>query len=337
MSNRVITECNVAVVGGAGFLGSHMVNHLIEDRRCKVTVIDNLEVGRREFIHPEVRNFYHHDITGSESYLESIFRNQRIDYVFNYAAQPYVPDSYKRPGRVFDVNCMGAMKVINAADTTGIKGILQVSSAEVYGNATSDKQHDSWGKIKEVVSVEPHSSYGASKAAIDAYCQVSYKERQTPVIALRQFNCIGERDETHPYVLPEIIKQLSTQDSQKPGVVHLGNNSTRDFMYAGDAVKLACGLLECGSFGEVYNLGSEESVKIYDLAKLVGALMGFPTIEIVLDPSRVRSWEIWHLRSDNSKIRSVVKGTTITDLTSLEEAVSKTIQYMRENNWRLAW
>lgn len=351
---RAIRDCNVAVVGGAGFLGSHLVDHLIEDRGCRVLVIDNLVAGRREFIHSKAL-FRHHDITGSEEYLRFLFErcvdwSAPVDYVFNYAARPYVPDSYARPGRTAEVNFMGALKVINAAQEAGVKAILQVSSAEVYGHSAMPDGIPHDDKISEQGNVAPHSSYGASKAAIDALCQVRWKEAKTPVIALRQFNAVGER-ETHPYVVPEIISQLAAQPDQRystdgggetngMGVVKLGNNSFRDFLYAGDAVRIAVELLERGQFGEVYNLGSESGVKVYDLAKLIGKLMGFADVKVERDEARVRPWEIWHLQSDNTKIMNAMLVRPMAhqpELTPLEEALRRTIRWFEEQRRRWPW
>lgn len=328
---RTIRETKVCVVGGAGFLGSHLVDHLVEDRDCEVLVLDNLITGKLKFVHSEA-TFEYCDITGSESYLRRLFTQYRIRYVFNYAAEPYIPLSFERPIHVFNTNAFGAIKVINAAEESGCEGILQVSSAEIYG--------DQKGKITEEAPVTPHSSYGASKAAIDFLVQSRWKESGTPCIALRQFNCVGER-ETHPYVVPEIISQLSVQRhntdaslNQHP-IVYLGNNSSRDFQYAGDAVRVAVALLEGGKFGEVYNMGSEESIRIYNLARLLATIMKFEAVEIHKDQPRVRPWEIWHLQSDNSKLRGVVSR----DLwkTSLYEALERTVDYFDQNGGRWDW
>ena len=323
---RIIRECNVCVVGGAGFLGSHLVNHLVEDRRCNVMVIDNLVTGRLEFLHQDAK-FEHCDITGSESYLRKLLKAHKTQYVFNYAAEPYIPVSFERPIHVFNTNAFGAIKVINAAEEVGCEGILQVSSAEIYG--------DQKGMISEDATVSPHSSYGASKAAIDFLVQVRWREAKTPVIALRQFNCVGER-ETHPYVVPEIISQLQTHTmlAGEPTVL-LGNNSSRDFLYAGDAVRMAVELLEKGAFGEVYNLGSQDTIPIYDLARLIGEIMwDGGSIQIQPDKSRMRPWEIWHLQSDNFKICSVINRHPKVPLT---EALKKTIAYFHSNGNRWGW
>ena len=323
---RSVRNCNVAVIGGAGFLGSHLTDLLVEDRNCEVTVVDNLVVGRKEFIHPDAR-FVHHDITGSEEYLRNLFVDREINYVFNYAAWPYVVDSFTRPMHVFNVNTMGAIKVINAAQEAGCEGILQISSAELYGEGPvfegeTDLQGNHIGKIDEEAPVYPHSTYGAAKAAVDSYCQVRWHEAETPVIAMRQFNAYGPR-ETHFYVIPEIISQIWNQKATGSVKVRLGNNSTRDFQYAQDAVRVAVELLEKGQFGDVYNVGSESSIKIYDLARLIGELMGYSHTEVIEDESRKRPWEIWFLTSDNSKVNSVID---YRHQTSFEDGLSRTIE-----------
>ena len=345
---RSIKNCNVCIVGGAGFLGSHLVNHLIDDRDCRVTVVDNLVVGRKEFVHEKAK-FVHADITKSESYLRRVFTDH--EFVFNYAAYPYIPDSFVRPLHVFEVNATGAMNVINAAQEAGCQGILQVSSAEIYGDAGTlkdgvrsgtaeqvynEREADLHPKINEEFDVRPHSTYGVAKAAVDYFCQSAWKERQTPVIALRQFNCIGER-ETHPYIVPEIISQIHKElllgKSMWPRMVKLGNNSTRDFQYAGDAVKMAVELLEKGSFGEVYNMGSEDSIKMYALAAKIGKLMGVE-VHVNEDETRKRPWEIWHLQSDNSKLYSVIETRpTVT----FDEALQKTIDNFHAQGGKWSW
>ena len=334
-AERNISGTNVAIIGGAGFLGSHLVDYLIEEKGCQVLVIDNLESGRREFIHPKA-NFAYCDITQSEHYLLTLFKHHEIQYVFNYAACPYIPVSFERPLHVFNVNAFGALKVINAAHEAGCEGILQVSSAEIYGEGTrhseNDLEHLRSNKIDEHDDVCPHSSYGAAKAAIDAMVQVRWKEAQVPCIALRQFNCIGER-ETHPYIVPEIISQLSKcDDTRSSAIVKLGNNSFRDFQYAGDAVCMAVELLEKGTFGEVYNMGSEEGVKMYDLAGMIGKVMGFEKVIVEQDPSRIRPYEIWHLQSDNTKLYNTI---TTRPTVTFQEALQRTVAdfYSSGNKW----
>lgn len=298
---------------------------MINDRNCSVVVLDNLITGQKKFVNPKAK-FIWCDITQSEQRLKNIFEGEQIEYVFNYAAEPYIPVSFKRPLHVFDVNARGALMVMNAAQDASVKAILQVSSAEIYGDAPNYP-------IDEDYPARPHSTYGASKLAIDALAQARWKEAKTPVIALRQFNCVGER-ETHPYVIPEIIGQLKENTKNNSDIhktkssVSLGNDSFRDFQYAGDAVRMATELLEKGLFGQVYNMGSQDGIKIYDLAALIGEIMHFDEIDINTDPARVRPWEIWHLQSNNRKLYSVI---SYRPKISLKEGLRRTVEYFINN------
>ncbi len=316
---RNIRNTKTCVIGGAGFIGSHLVDYLINERNCEVIVLDNLITGQVKNINPKAK-FIWHDIRDNENELTRILKEHQIEYVFNYAAEPYIPECFERPMHFFDINATSVLRVLNACQASNIKGLLQVSSAEIYGDLT--------GKIKESDPVEPHSTYGVSKLAADGLVQVRWREAGVPAIAMRQFNCVGER-ETHEYVIPEIISQLA-----KSNKVKLGNNSFRDFQYAGDAVAMAVELLEKGEFGEVYNMGSEDGIKIYDLANLIGKLMGHESVEIEVDQARVRPWEIWHLQSDNTKLYSVI-GTK--NPTPLEEGLKRTIQYFYDNGDKWDW
>jgi len=316
---RSIKESSVCVIGGAGFLGSHLVNYLVDERKCDVLVLDNLITGLKKHIHEKAK-FMWYDIRDDENTLSDILKKHSVKYVFNYAAEPYIPECFERPLHFFDINANAVLKVLNACQKADIKALLQVSSAEIYGDMT--------GKTKESDPVTPHSTYGVSKMAADGLVQVRWREAGVRAIAMRQFNCVGER-ETHEYVVPEIISQLD-----KGNQIKLGNNSFRDFQYAGDAIEMAVDLLENGKFGEVYNMGSEGGIKIYDLANLIGKLMGYKEVIIDVDEERVRPWEIWHLQSDNTKLYGVIKTRP---QTSLEEALKKTVDYFHNNKCQWDW
>ena len=111
--DREIKNCNVCVIGGAGFIGSHLVDYLIDERRCNVTVLDNLITGKTKNIHEKAK-FIWADIRDEESELVRIFKKENIDYVFNYAAEPYIPECFERPMHFFDINATAVLKVLNA-------------------------------------------------------------------------------------------------------------------------------------------------------------------------------------------------------------------------------
>ena len=314
----MVNDCNVAVIGGAGFLGSHLVDHLIADRHCKVLVLDNLISGQKKHLHT-LAKFLWHDIRSDENELIRIFGKHDIEYVMNFAAEPYIPECFERPMHFFEINATAVLKVLNAVQKSPtVKRLLQVSSAEIYGDVT--------GKITEDSVVTPHSTYGVSKCAADGLVQVRFREANVQSLALRQFNCIGPR-ESHEYIVPELISRIHEIPEYGKGKIRIGNNSTRDFLYAGDQVKIAVELLEKGKCGEVYNLGSEECIKIHDLAHLIAKLM-HREIELVQDKNLERPWEIWNLLSDNTKIWNIVGRRK---LTPLSEALQKTIDYFYTN------
>jgi nucleoside-diphosphate-sugar epimerase len=319
---RLIHKSKVAVIGGAGFLGSQLVDYLIDEKECEVLVLDCLINGHRKFVNSKAE-FLWFDIRDSEDALRKVLKDHQIEYVFNYAAEPYIPVSFARPLHVFNINAFAAIKVLNASQEAGVRAILQVSSAEIYG--------DMKGKIKETDYVVPHSTYGVAKVAADAMVQVRWKEAHTPAIAMRQFNCVGPR-ETHPYVIPEIISQLYDPANMKKGdpktaIIKLGNNSVRDFQYSRDAVRMAVALLENGEFGEVYNMGSQDTIQIYALAKLIGDIIGV-NVEVETDQARVRPWEIWHLQSDNTKLYKIIGKQKPTPL---RVALEGAIKYFNDN------
>ena len=320
----MINISSACVIGGAGFLGSHVVHKLVA-QGVDVSVMDDLSIGKLAWL-PNKCKLHSVDISHPEvsiAYLAKRF--DRVDCVFNYAAKPFIPDSFQNPIDFVNTNTVGAFKVLEACRLAGVKRFLQVSSAEVYGNSISFSS--SVRKLNELSPLAPPSTYASTKTAIDSLCVAGFLERDIPVIILRQFNCVGER-ETHPYVIPEIIQQL-----HKSNEIYLGANTARDFLYAGDAADMAIELIAMGEPGEVYNMGSQSSIQIYDLARLIGSIMRpNEEIEIVTDSTRFRPCDILHLCSDNSKLFSTI---TTRPKVTLTAALEKTIRYFQEqgNTW----
>lgn len=310
-----IRDASCAVIGAAGFLGSHLTDLLLRERGCRVLAVDNLSVGHRKYVHPEA-TFVWHDLCGRDD-LTDLFCEHGIEWVFMVAAIPFVPDGFRRPLHTFEVTATAVLRVLSAADAANVQGTLVVSSAEIYGSAVS-------GAVSEDMPVCPHSTYAAAKQAADSLVRVRWHEAGVRSLAARQFNSYGPRT-LHPLVLTTIVDQLS-----RGPVVRLGNNTTRDFQYCDDTVRIWVELLETEAWGEVVNCGSETSVRIYDLARLVGAAMGHESIEIEVDPARVRpdKVEVWHLHADCKKLHGLIG---YRERVRLEEGVRRTLAWYRAN------
>lgn len=302
------------IIGGAGFIGSHIVDKLVEGHH-EVVVMDNLVSGEKSFINKKA-SFIWGDIRSPKD-LDRVFKDQNFDRCINLAAQPYIPECYDDPELFFETNANGTLNVIRACEKYDVGRFLQYASAEEYGTQT--------GKISEDVAIHPQSTYGVSKVAADYLCAVRHRESGIHAIALRQFNCYGPR-ETHEYVIPEIISQL---DQKR--VVYLGNiRSERDFLYVEDAAEYAIELLEKGKAGEIYNLGASMCISIEDLAYKIGGIMWGDPIKIKIDPKKLRPWDIERLESDNTKIHKVVK---YRPQTSFEDGLAITIKYFKDYGW----
>jgi len=306
---------NICVIGGAGFIGSHIVDKLVKEN--KVLVIDNLSSGSKKNINRKAK-FIRYDITANPIHLAGILRENKIEYLFHLAAEPYIPKCYEYPGRFFEVNAVGTLKVLLTVWKSKVKRMLYYSSSEVYGSCPDEF-------INEEFPTNPHSTYAVSKLAGDRLCFTMFKEHKIPVIILRQFNVFGER-ETHEYVIPEIIAQLSRGDKLKLGNIY----AKRDFIYVEDAAEMAIELLEKGRLGEVYNLGTGVAWSIKELAEQIGKLMNRKP-KIIVDKRRLRPFDVSYLRCDNKRIYRVIKSRP---KTSLKEGLKKTIDYFYKYGWQ---
>jgi len=310
---------NVCVIGGAGFIGSHLVDKLIEKGYCNVLVLDNFISGCLENINKKAE-WLKFDIRSSPSTLAVLLKNAQIEEVYHLAAEPFIPECFERPQEFFEVNAMGTLNVLLACEKAGVKKIIYYSSSEIYGSKK--------GKITEQDMPFPHSTYAVSKLAGDRLAFTLFKEQKIPVVILRQFNVYGKR-ESHEYVIPEIISQLS-----KSSTVYLGNiKAERDFTYVKDAAEMAIRLMEKGKVGEVYNCGSGQFYSVKEIAEKIAELMG-KKIEIKIDKKRLRPFDVDRLWCDNSKICQTIN---YFPETSLEDGLRKTITWYYENGKKWSW
>jgi nucleoside-diphosphate-sugar epimerase len=204
-----------------------------------------------------------------------------------------------------------------------VSRVLYVSSAEVYGEPATRP-------MKEDHQLNPLNTYAVSKLAADRLCYTFLKEHDIPVLIARIFNCYGPR-ETEPYVIPEIITQLS-----KGSVLYLGNvEAKRDFTYVADTAK---GLIAtiCSSIpdGEAVNIGSGRAYSIKELVDMVAALMEREPYEIRVDRRRLRKHDINVFHCDNSRLREATGWRPTVDI---PEGLSRTIDWFNTHGKRWSW
>lgn len=313
---------NVFVTGGAGFVGSALVRALLKEN-VNVIVYDNFYSGDMANLR-EIKNdikIIRGDVRDS-SFRDVLMKNE-VDFVFHLAAEPYIPYCYERPREFFYVNAGGTLNVLLACKEVGVKRILHYSSSEVYGTAKyvpMDENHPTL----------PCSTYSVSKLAADRLCFTLYYEQGIPVIILRQFNVYGPR-ETQPYIIPELISQLS-----KTNRLRLGNiKARRDLTYVDDAVEGAIALMKCDrAVGETVNLGYGKDWSVEELAHILAELMGWDSVKITIEKQRLRPLDVERLCCDYSKAKGLIDWNPTT---SLEEGLKRVIEWYRENGKKWVW
>jgi nucleoside-diphosphate-sugar epimerase len=234
-----------------------------------------------------------------------------------------VPTAYIMPERFFDINVGGTLHLLRAAQALSIKRMVYVSSTEVYGE--TDR-----AKLDEETPFNPVNTYAVSKAAADRLCHTYYLEHGVPVVIARIFNCYGPR-ETEPYVIPEIIAQL-----HRGSRVSLGNiKAERDFTYVHDTANALISVLASDlPDGDAVNVGSDTSFSVELLARKLAETMGVKSLDIVVDPARLRRKDIDRFRCDNRKLR---KYTDWKPTVRIDDGLKMTVDWFRANGARWSW
>jgi len=248
------------VTGGAGFIGSHLVDKLIEQGH-RVIVIDNLSSGKKENLNPEA-DFHNLDICDFDK-IKSLFKD--IDYVFHLAAIPRVPISVEDPLGTSKDNILGTLNVFKAASDNGIKRVVFASSSAVYGDQKESP-------LRESMVPDPISPYGLQKLVDEQFAKLFNQLYKIPIISLRYFNVYGPRvdpDSEYSLVIGKFLKQKA---ENKPLTIFGDGKQTRGFCYVDDVVEANIKAMKNEKLkgGEVINISSGESYSVNYLADLIG-------------------------------------------------------------------
>lgn len=248
------------VTGGAGFIGSHVVDRLIADGH-EVAALDNFSTGRKENLNPRAK-FFQLDVRDYKS-IRPIFDKQ--DGVFHLAAYPSVQFSIDNPIEAHEVNVTGTLNVLMAAKDAGIRRVVFSSSCGVYGDALVNPQSE------ELVPA-PKTPYALHKYISEKYCQMFNSIYGLETVILRYFNVYGARmSDSGPYsgVIKIFLKQKA---AGQPLTITGDGEQTRDFVHVSDIARaniLAIQNPKVGR-GEIINIGAGQSISVNQLAGLIG-------------------------------------------------------------------
>ena len=303
---------NILITGGAGFIGSHIADELMENNN--ITIVDNLSTGNMKNLKtPEHENltFVEADIRNTD--LDELTSD--IDYIFHLAAMASVPLSVEKPEECNDVNVNATVRLLKSAADNDVKKVVFSSSSAVYGENRNMP-------LKETEPLMPTSPYAASKASCEVYLKSFYESYGLNYTALRYFNVFGpKQDKNSQYaaVIPNFISALLEGQQAE---IYGDGEQTRDFVYVKDIVRanIAAGKSD---YNGVVNIASGEKLTINRLYEIVK-----DTLQSDLEPKYLpeRPGDIKHSLADTSNMEKI---NLKIDSSDFEKQLSETVNWFK--------
>lgn len=300
---------SVLVLGGAGYIGSHAVYQLI-DQKKKVVVIDNLQTGHKNALHPDA-TFYEGDIKNRE-FLRTVFEKESIDAVVHFAANSLVGESMEKPLEYFDNNVYGTQILLQVMAEHNVKKIVFSSTAATYGEPKSVP-------ITEEMPTNPTNAYGETKLTMEKMMKWCEHAHGIRYVALRYFNVAGAREsgeigedhqpETH--LVPIILEAAL---GKRPHITIFGEDydtpdgsCIRDYVHVEDLISahlLALDYLNENGKSDVFNLGSNQGFSVKEMIEAARKVTGK---EIPVQSGERRAGDPSTLIASSDKASSVLK------------------------------
>lgn len=301
----------VLVTGGAGFIGSWIVEALIE-KNFEVVVIDNLSTGDKGNLNKNAK-FYEIDIQDKK--IENIFENEKPHYVFHLAAQIDVKKSIRDPMEDARINLLGALNVLNCCVKYGIKKfIFSSTGGAIYGD-------DVKIPTSEIENEKPMSPYGIAKLAIEKYLEFYKKVYGLDYVSLRYSNVYGPRQNSkgEAGVIAIFIDRIL---SGKPPIINGSGEKTRDYIYVKDVVK--ANILALNLSG-IFNVGSGKETDVNDIFRKI-------VKELKIDMKEIHGPEIKgeQERSCLDASKLISKGWKVNY--NLDEGLEETIEWFKKKS-----
>jgi len=300
----------VLVTGGAGFIGSHIVEHF--SGNAQVRVLDNLRSG---FMH-NIENFDVEFINGSITDKNAVKKAVKgVDYIFHMAAMISVPESMEKPIECVEVNASGILNVLQQAADAGVKKLCLSSSAAIYGdNPTVPKL--------ETMLPEPKSPYAVTKLDGEYYCKMFNDEGWLKTASLRYFNVFGPRQDPKSQYAAAVPIFIHKALKNEPITIFGDGEQTRDFIFVKDIVAANVYLATNEEFSGIHNIAYGGSVTINEIAEKI--------IELTNSNSKIehgptRAGDVKHSLADIEKLQA----TGFKPVSNFQQGLAKTIEFFR--------
>ena len=280
----------ILVTGGAGFIGSHIVEHY-QECGAEIRVLDNLRTGYRHNLDGLRHQFIEGSVTDPELVKQAV---AGVDYIYHLAAMVSVPESMAKPGECVDINVHGLLNVLEEAAAAGVKKLVFASSAAIYGdNPTVPKT--------ETMLPEPKSPYAITKLDGEYYLGMFQREGLLETAAIRFFNVFGARQDplgAYAAAVPIFIdKAVRGEDITVFG----DGGQTRDVIYVKDIVGALVVAAEAAGVTGVFNAGYGGQITINELAAKIIAAAGSSS-QVLHGPER--AGDVRHSRASADKLRA---------------------------------